>query len=629
MGGLKELNLANNLIEVIPVQVAELTLFVLEVHGNPIALPPPDVIELGIEGIMDYLMDESNSALIRSFSMMDLKSRHQSLPSRSFSINGPQLKSTMSSDDLSPKRQSMSPPSRLVSTGSKKNLFTPTGNSMVIQASPTAITNTYYTPSKKVKPKMQKRSKDTIEQIQSVLLGGTETSDSRRPNNAPASSPEPTAISPPTSPKWIGSQTLVLADSAARKEAKREQKEAKKIQEKEARRRKDEERRERKEDKRKQGRLETKPTVSPDPNPSTTESGQTTGFTSTSISQDFSTLESSAIDSSASSETSNSPMSCPQTTPIARSTSILHMDGSSILMEEVRSLPSLDDSSTSMPSGSASMPTSPVSPLSPTLSSASLSSTSSSSMGGLAQHSNGHQRQSSMLHKSHHVLQKMATVLNLTRPLVKTLALPQASTLTRSDTHYLSPPKQVSPPPTINNNNLKESESASDLALDGSPSRRERRGTIASECDLKLYSKSANSLTTIKPLPPLIDLLRDVHGNQCFRGFLVTEFSNENLDFWNRVEKFKSQDAASQATDYTKIFNQFISDRSSSQVNLPRSCVKRIEEAFANKDLNGVPCNINKLFEEAQGIIFKLMESDSFERFKRSSFSFKFQNGIY
>nr|XP_020450774.1 regulator of G-protein signaling 3-like isoform X2 [Monopterus albus] len=104
--------------------------------------------------------------------------------------------------------------------------------------------------------------------------------------------------------------------------------------------------------------------------------------------------------------------------------------------------------------------------------------------------------------------------------------------------------------------------------------------------------------------------------NQCglalFHHFLRSEFSEENLDFWLAVERFKKTHPLSKmAARAEKIYNEFISTTAVRQVNVDSS----VRET-TNQNLRfGVnPAS----FQLAQDQIFSLMETDSYPRFLQS-----------
>ncbi|KAM9858670.1 regulator of G-protein signaling 3-like [Aulostomus maculatus] len=107
-------------------------------------------------------------------------------------------------------------------------------------------------------------------------------------------------------------------------------------------------------------------------------------------------------------------------------------------------------------------------------------------------------------------------------------------------------------------------------------------------------------------------LLTNQYGLAVFRHFLRSEFSEENLDFWLAVERFKQTCPLSKiASRAAKIYDEFISTTAARQVNVDSSV-----RELTNKSL----ClGVNHAsFQLAQDQILTLMETDSYPRFLRS-----------
>ncbi|KAF3695231.1 Regulator of G-protein signaling 3 [Channa argus] len=107
-------------------------------------------------------------------------------------------------------------------------------------------------------------------------------------------------------------------------------------------------------------------------------------------------------------------------------------------------------------------------------------------------------------------------------------------------------------------------------------------------------------------------LLTNQYGLAVFRHFLRSEFSEENLDFWLAVERFKkTRPLSKMATRAEKIYAEFISTSAVRQVNVDSSVRESTSRALR---LGIHPAS----FQLAQNQIFGLMESDSYPRFLRS-----------
>lgn len=94
-----------------------------------------------------------------------------------------------------------------------------------------------------------------------------------------------------------------------------------------------------------------------------------------------------------------------------------------------------------------------------------------------------------------------------------------------------------------------------------------------------------------------------------FHGFLKSEFSEENLDFLMLVKEYRHQPSQKRADE---IYDGFVRINSPKEINIEFGVRKKIE---LEKEMSGV-----QVFDEAYERVFKLLESDSFTRFKQSMF---------
>ncbi|XP_066466880.1 regulator of G-protein signaling 3 isoform X5 [Tiliqua scincoides] len=126
-------------------------------------------------------------------------------------------------------------------------------------------------------------------------------------------------------------------------------------------------------------------------------------------------------------------------------------------------------------------------------------------------------------------------------------------------------------------------------------------------------------LKTLKPAPEealkwgesLEKLLQHKYGLAAFRAFLLTEFSEENLEFWLACEEFKKAKSQSKmASKAKKIFAEYIAIQSFKEVNLDSSTREHTKENLQNIT--------RSCFDLAQRRIYGLMEKDSYPRFLRS-----------
>ncbi|XP_038672633.1 regulator of G-protein signaling 3-like isoform X1 [Scyliorhinus canicula] len=102
-------------------------------------------------------------------------------------------------------------------------------------------------------------------------------------------------------------------------------------------------------------------------------------------------------------------------------------------------------------------------------------------------------------------------------------------------------------------------------------------------------------------------------GLIAFKGFLRTEFSDENIEFWLACEDYRKTKSNSKLTSKAKkIFEEFIDTHAPREVNLD----SHTREVTTNNILSPN----RSTFDLAQKRIFGLMEKDSYPRFLRSEF---------
>uniref|UniRef100_UPI00398E7353 LOW QUALITY PROTEIN: regulator of G-protein signaling 1-like n=1 Tax=Pristiophorus japonicus TaxID=55135 RepID=UPI00398E7353 len=106
-------------------------------------------------------------------------------------------------------------------------------------------------------------------------------------------------------------------------------------------------------------------------------------------------------------------------------------------------------------------------------------------------------------------------------------------------------------------------------------------------------------------------LLADPCGRAAFRGFLKSEFSEENIDFWLVCEDYrKTKSSAKLDSKAQHIYTEFIRSDAPKQVNIDGNTRDLVSRSIL---LPTPTC-----FEGAQRIIFSLMEKDSYSRFLKS-----------
>ena len=108
-------------------------------------------------------------------------------------------------------------------------------------------------------------------------------------------------------------------------------------------------------------------------------------------------------------------------------------------------------------------------------------------------------------------------------------------------------------------------------------------------------------------------LLDSASGAKAFEAQLTKEYSEENLAFWQAVRAYRAiDDGSARAARARELEQEFVAEGSMRQVNLPNGIQKSLLTAIAECGSNA-PID---LFDAASDEIFRLMEKDTFARFK-------------
>ncbi|XP_024921027.1 regulator of G-protein signaling 1-like isoform X2 [Cynoglossus semilaevis] len=106
-------------------------------------------------------------------------------------------------------------------------------------------------------------------------------------------------------------------------------------------------------------------------------------------------------------------------------------------------------------------------------------------------------------------------------------------------------------------------------------------------------------------------LLESKYGLATFCNFLKSEYSDENIDFWLTCEDYKKiRSSFRMSSKAKKIYEQFIRAESPKEINIDYQTKEQIKR---NVKAPTVHC-----FDEAQKIVYGLMERDSYPRFLHS-----------
>uniref|UniRef100_A0A8C6TAD0 Regulator of G protein signaling 7b n=1 Tax=Neogobius melanostomus TaxID=47308 RepID=A0A8C6TAD0_9GOBI len=107
------------------------------------------------------------------------------------------------------------------------------------------------------------------------------------------------------------------------------------------------------------------------------------------------------------------------------------------------------------------------------------------------------------------------------------------------------------------------------------------------------------------------EVLKDPVGREQFLKFLESEFSSENLRFWLAVQEVKKRPIREVPTRVQEIWQEFLAPGAPSAIN--------VDSKSYDKTTQNVKDPGRYAFEDAQEHIYKLMKSDSYSRFIRSS----------
>uniref|UniRef100_A0A671YZI1 Regulator of G protein signaling 7 n=1 Tax=Sparus aurata TaxID=8175 RepID=A0A671YZI1_SPAAU len=107
------------------------------------------------------------------------------------------------------------------------------------------------------------------------------------------------------------------------------------------------------------------------------------------------------------------------------------------------------------------------------------------------------------------------------------------------------------------------------------------------------------------------EVFKDPVGREQFLKFLESEFSSENLRFWLAVQELKKRPIREVPTRVQEIWQEFLAPGAPSAINVD-------SKSYA-KTTQNVKDPGRYAFEDAQEHIYKLMKSDSYSRFIRSS----------
>jgi len=147
------------------------------------------------------------------------------------------------------------------------------------------------------------------------------------------------------------------------------------------------------------------------------------------------------------------------------------------------------------------------------------------------------------------------------------------------------------------------------------------------------YLKSRDQVIQTDDMEVLKTWLSRPEGIKFFLEYLNTEFSSENLIFWLEVEHYKGlllSDAYGIKEQASQIYQKFIDRISPCALNLPFAITENTTNAVQQllSPTTELKPEVFTIFDQAQDEIYRLMASDSFPRFRRTSTFEQFKGSL-
>lgn len=105
-------------------------------------------------------------------------------------------------------------------------------------------------------------------------------------------------------------------------------------------------------------------------------------------------------------------------------------------------------------------------------------------------------------------------------------------------------------------------------------------------------------------------MLKHPDGIKLFEDFLMSEFSEENIQFWKACESYKTVPDHQVEREAALLYQEYVAPQAPKMVNIDHQTSKEIIENMKSPDHN--------TFNKAQQSIYLLMARDSFVRFIKS-----------
>ncbi|XP_061550178.1 regulator of G-protein signaling 13-like [Phycodurus eques] len=116
-------------------------------------------------------------------------------------------------------------------------------------------------------------------------------------------------------------------------------------------------------------------------------------------------------------------------------------------------------------------------------------------------------------------------------------------------------------------------------------------------------------------------LIASKYGTKIFQAFLKSEYSDENMEFWLVCEEYKEIRSSFRMKSKAKqIFQHYVQAEAPREINIDHKTRELIRR---NMKTGGARC-----FDEAQRIVYGLMERDSYPRFLKSDVYRAFRDSI-
>jgi len=201
------------------------------------------------------------------------------------------------------------------------------------------------------------------------------------------------------------------------------------------------------------------------------------------------------------------------------------------------------------------------------------------------------------------------------------------SSSTSSPSNSISPTSSSnnsSAPIDIHQNPPKSQLLTKSSSIDSSSASFQSAGSRSSENDsqrFKRYSVDELLLTPSVCASNLRDFLQ-TSGKLYFRRFLESEFAQENLNFYEKVQVLKDKIKTSDnevATLALSIYSTHVISAAPEEVNLPYEIRQQISQQFDSENATHKGKRLRHVFDLAQECILEMLSAESFRRFTTHS----------